>query len=258
MSYRPVYDSRVSNEDIGAATKALAEAVSALTRSVTKNLGEVGMDVNAQVAGSLRAASEELSAASARISKAGSSSARKRSEQTRARLIEAAGKLFAERGYEAASLGDVAAEAGFTKGAVYANFASKEDLLLAVAAEVGECNRVWLAENHDNPDALRVLEASDSLKLTQVLAIEIALYAARHPELQARIVDLMGPGLSGVAELVAVSRGRDRSQPTEADQDDAMGILAIRSYVQLMAPTTADPRAWDAASRLIGRILDGR
>lgn len=37
-----------------------------------------------------------------------------------------------------------------------------------------------------------------------------------------------------------------------------MGILAIRSYVQLMAPTTADPRAWDAASRLIGRILDGR
>jgi len=258
MSYRSVYCSRVSNEDIGAATRALAEAVSALTKSVTKNLSEVGLDVNAQVAGSLRAASEELSAASARIANAGTSSARKRSDQTRARLVEAAAKLFAERGYEAASLGDVAAEAGFTKGAVYANFASKEDLLLAVAAQVGECNDAWLRENHDNPDALSVLEHSDSLKQAQILAIEIALYAARHPEVQPRLSALVGPGIPGVAGLVAASHGGDPAQLSEEDLDDAMGILAIRSYVQLVAPLIADSRAGEAGTRLIARLLASR
>jgi AcrR family transcriptional regulator len=51
---------------------------------------------------------------------------------TRARLLEAAGKVFARRGLHQASIDDVAEEAGFTKGAFYANFASKEDLFLAM------------------------------------------------------------------------------------------------------------------------------
>jgi AcrR family transcriptional regulator len=52
--------------------------------------------------------------------------------QTRQRLLDAAGQLFAERGIDAASLDDVAAAAGYTKGAVYSNFASKTDLVIAL------------------------------------------------------------------------------------------------------------------------------
>src|SRR5436853_5449268 len=53
-------------------------------------------------------------------------------EQTRARLLEAAARVFARRGFHVATLEEVAAEAGFTKGAVYSNFESKEALFLAL------------------------------------------------------------------------------------------------------------------------------
>jgi AcrR family transcriptional regulator len=55
---------------------------------------------------------------------------KQRQEQTRRCLLESAGRVFARRGLTQASVDEVAADAGFTKGAVYANFASKEELFL--------------------------------------------------------------------------------------------------------------------------------
>ena len=55
--------------------------------------------------------------------------------QTRTRLLTAAGTVFAERGYDRASLDDVAVAAGLTKGAVYSSFASKEELFYALMRE---------------------------------------------------------------------------------------------------------------------------
>jgi AcrR family transcriptional regulator len=52
--------------------------------------------------------------------------------QTRERLLEAGLQVFSRRGYYAASVDEIAAEAGFSKGAVYSNFESKEDLFLAL------------------------------------------------------------------------------------------------------------------------------
>ncbi len=52
--------------------------------------------------------------------------------QTRERLLDAGLEVFSRRGYYAASVDEIAAQAGFTKGAVYANFSSKEDLFLAL------------------------------------------------------------------------------------------------------------------------------
>src|SRR3954462_14650083 len=53
-------------------------------------------------------------------------------KQTRQRIVEAAAQLFEDRGFHATSVDQVAAAAGYTKGAVYSNFASKEDLFFAV------------------------------------------------------------------------------------------------------------------------------
>ena len=52
--------------------------------------------------------------------------------QTRKRLLDAGLEVFSRRGYYAASVDEIAAEAGFSKGAVYSNFSSKEDLFLAL------------------------------------------------------------------------------------------------------------------------------
>ena len=54
---------------------------------------------------------------------------------TRARLLESAAAVFAERGFNDAAIEDIAERAGFTRGAVYANFADKADLLLTVLEE---------------------------------------------------------------------------------------------------------------------------
>lgn len=54
---------------------------------------------------------------------------------TRRRLLDAAGAVFGERGFRAASLTDVADRAGFTIGAVYSNFAGKDELFHALMEE---------------------------------------------------------------------------------------------------------------------------
>src|SRR5580658_8946621 len=55
-----------------------------------------------------------------------------RTEATRRKLLEAAEKLFARDGFEAARLEDIASLAGYTRGAFYANFQSKEDIFFAL------------------------------------------------------------------------------------------------------------------------------
>lgn len=60
-------------------------------------------------------------------------SRREKQAQTRQRLIDAATRVFARRGYQQATLEDIAKEAGFTIGAVYSNFSGKQELFLALA-----------------------------------------------------------------------------------------------------------------------------
>jgi AcrR family transcriptional regulator len=56
----------------------------------------------------------------------------RRKAETRALLVEAGLRVFAERGLEFGSLDEVADAAGFTKGAIYRQFRSKGEFLLAL------------------------------------------------------------------------------------------------------------------------------
>jgi AcrR family transcriptional regulator len=60
---------------------------------------------------------------------------KERQARTRSGLLRAAACVFARRGIHHGSIDEVAQEAGFTKGAVYANFASKQELFLAMLDE---------------------------------------------------------------------------------------------------------------------------
>ena len=70
-----------------------------------------------------------MSAAATRLTRA------EKKAETRAALLRSATTVFAEQGMERASIDDVARHAGYTKGAFYANFASKEELFLALLDE---------------------------------------------------------------------------------------------------------------------------
>ena len=118
-------------------------------------------------------------------------------EETRARLLAAAGTVFARHGLQAATLDEIAAEAGFTKGALYAHFASKEDLVLEMldlrfAQRLEEIERA-MATGEDPEETARRAAADFTSYLAadpewQRLFFEFAAHAVRHPEFRARLV----------------------------------------------------------------------
>jgi AcrR family transcriptional regulator len=86
--------------------------------------------------------------------------------RTRAALLDAAGRVIARRGFYGASIEAIAAEAGYTGGAFYANFDSKEDLFAALLQE--RVFKVWAEllirdAEHDRPSAREVGEVSASM-----------------------------------------------------------------------------------------------
>ena len=86
-----------------------------------------------------------------------------RKADTRERLVTAARRIFGRRGYHAASVDEVAREAGFTTGAIYSNFHGKEGLFLAVYEEmVGERRReVAAAADLGEPSGEAAREVAD-------------------------------------------------------------------------------------------------
>jgi AcrR family transcriptional regulator len=60
-----------------------------------------------------------------------------RRSQTRAALLDAAARVFVDRGFAGASVEAITAEAGYTRGAFYSNFSSKEELFVALLQEGG-------------------------------------------------------------------------------------------------------------------------
>ncbi|WP_207506151.1 TetR/AcrR family transcriptional regulator [Klenkia taihuensis] len=112
---------------------------------------------------------------------------RPRREQVRARVLEAAREVFAERGFAGASTDLVAAAAGFTKGAVYSNFGSKDELFLALmaaeaTARVAAVERA-LAATTDLPGALAAVgvQLSRPDAAWQLLYLEFWQRAVRDP-----------------------------------------------------------------------------
>lgn len=120
-------------------------------------------------------------------------SATRSRENTRARLVEAARQVFAEVGLEGASVEAVCERAGFTRGAFYSNFESKDELFLMLAATVADArvtavrDRVdeitaegGLVEGCDPTDLLqKVMDSGSDDRLGVMLMSEIRIRALR-------------------------------------------------------------------------------
>jgi len=118
--------------------------------------------------------------------------------RTRALLLEVATAEFLAHGYTGTSLEKIAEQAGFSKGAVYGNFAGKEELALAVLENhffallqtfVGE----FAAGGNTIEDRLTVLERWLETLLAdddwQVFAVEFAVHTRRNPKIQQQLAE---------------------------------------------------------------------
>lgn len=119
-----------------------------------------------------------------------------RTAATRKKLISAAARIFARDGFEAARLEEIAAAAGYTRGALYANFKDKEDLFFALLED-------WIGDRVSELDELLRKEASTPEEKVRtvrgyyaqcakdrrlvLLSLEFTLYAIRHPAAHARL-----------------------------------------------------------------------
>lgn len=131
--------------------------------------------------------------------------------QTRTRLLESAEKIFARDGFEAAKLEDIASDAGYTRGAFYANFESKEDLFIALLGEEVE-KRIGRAREgaggrlkqglpkHDLYKAIRQNYVRTLRNPTwNVLFIEYKLFILRHPELKKKVTEMQSRAFATMA-----------------------------------------------------------
>lgn len=118
--------------------------------------------------------------------------------RTRAALLDAAGDAIGRRGLRDASIDEIAASAGFTKGAFYANFASKEELFLALLDlhfdRRGEQMHDALATDED-PEVQARRSADEFVAMLtanpewQRLFFEFAAHAARHEAFRVQLVE---------------------------------------------------------------------
>jgi AcrR family transcriptional regulator len=200
-----------------------------------------------------------------------------RTAATRCKLIAAAGRIFARDGFEAARLEDIAAAAGYTRGAFYANFADKEELFFAlleawIGERVAELDDL-LRNEAPNPAAkLRILrryyaQCAKDRRLV-LLSLEFSLYAIRHPSAHARLRvrkrRMRAHGVELVREITRSgnrrapqlsARAAHRSLPVSARAATAaLGALSNA----LLLEHVVDPKTMAEADvrRLLGAFFD--
>jgi AcrR family transcriptional regulator len=148
-------------------------------------------------------------------------------QATRAAILDAAAWLFARRGVDATSIDAVAARVGLTKGAVYASFASKRELIEAVADENSAPADFRPLLRRDLPlaERLRLFGRGVSTLLSEVSAERIRLdfeyqvYAKRNRVWGTKISAESRRALTGLAmEFDAVNRERGEQTPLPAEE----------------------------------------
>jgi AcrR family transcriptional regulator len=170
---------------------------------------------------------------------------------TKARLIASARIVFARRGFHRALLEEIAEEAGYSTGAIYANFDSKEDLFLAVLDDhvAARVRAVEQAVSDASTPAQRARAGADDWMrflhedpYWYPLFIEFWSYAQRDPELRARVAARFAAFPKANAELIeAGARNVDVALPEGLAEAAGTLFTALADGLALMK--LLDPEA---------------
>ena len=188
-------------------------------------------------------------------------------DETRQRLFEAAAAVFAEHGVGAATVEQIASAAGFTRGAFYSNFATKEELAVAMLDDHlarSQAHNRELARRHPEPaDLIQALRSDtdrhdDPLHLNPLLQVELMLFVARTPELRPALGEHLQTMRSLVGEIVTSTlRAGDATVPIDAD---ALGTILVAledglRLHRLIDPDSTPPDAFFSALEALQRLL---
>src|SRR3984885_4282765 len=169
-------------------------------------------------------------------------------DRNRALLFAAARRVFLARGYQAATLEQIADEAGFSKGVVYSRFASKADMFLAIL----EDRITWRpAQNAQAASELAgtgdfaglvdlVQRAERAAPGWRLLLAEFRIHVAPDPALNPRYAALHARTVEGIARtLTVISEGGERSLPFPPRQLAEL-LLAVENGLALEQQANPD------------------
>ena len=157
-------------------------------------------------------------------------------QQTRAKVLAAARRLFSEQGYEGATIRDIAAAAGMSTGAVFANFADKSDLFREIMIDdmvaLADAMREAAGQGNGAEDALqRMFTAGYAFYRTQLPLARAAFSVGWSPQ--------DGPVLRNSAPVQALrvlisdqlARGVERGELVADTQTQLRADMLFETYL---------------------------
>jgi len=190
----------------------------------------------------------------------------KRPEQkalNRKRVLDAAGKIFREKGFHAASLDEIADEAGFSKGVVYSQFGSKDDLALALMEQRMEWRTDQTRQRIGNAPLDQTLrDIWDRNRTIQradwnwpLFVLEFRIHAARTPDVNRRYQALHGKTLARLTQLFEALISSGGLTPLHEPADLARFLSAIDSGGVLEVLSGSSGRTIDMGREAVRLLL---
>ncbi len=193
-------------------------------------------------------------------------------EDTRGRLIAAAAHVFAERGYERATIAEITSRAALSSGAVYSNYGSKSELLVA-AIRANASEEIDALANAKDADAIReqLVKLGSALprrrSIDGALLVEAVVAARRDPDVADVLSKLVRQREEQFAHLIHRAFTPDTFDDAQVDEpdgtatpdDEAIARFAIMLTLGSLLASALDlppidPDAWDD---VVGRVVSG-
>jgi len=192
-------------------------------------------------------------------------------DETRRRLVEAASEVFTERGFARASLEEISARAGFTRGAFHWHFESKEELLLAVMTDrmrSAAQDKDQIVRAVGTPLAFNEAQrgrsqhrSRDDRRRWALLTMEFWLLAARDAELGKRAAELKEELREATARQVIELAGDAAASLPLPPRTIASGLMALDdgfALQELLDPSMTGQVLWDLMDLLSSSVLEQR
>ncbi|WP_374025101.1 TetR/AcrR family transcriptional regulator [Mycobacterium sp. HNNTM2301] len=184
-------------------------------------------------------------------------------DEVRDRILDAASKVFAAEGFAGATIDAIGQAAGFTKGAVYSNFESKDELFLALLDREFEQRGEQIAialDRSDGDTAAAAREVSRSVLDSvrdhsdyYVLLVEYWLRAQRDPQLRERLIERRRAAADQALHIV---ESTDTVPGDRRLTDIAQLVVTLNLGVameEVLRPGTINP---DLLAKLVTALLE--
>ena len=185
-------------------------------------------------------------------------------EQTTQRLLDAAQKLIARKGLDAASVENIAAAAGYSRGAFYSNFSSKDDLFIELLRRDHQKSIAGLTALRTNELSIDEVQRRARDLYGQMFRdnesfmnwTEARMMAARDARFRAKLDALMAEKRAQIATFIQYFHDRIGVTPPLPPEKMAMGFMSLAEGVKLFMMSSPTEMTPPTAEALLSLFVD--